>query len=126
MNWTRAEYVVWDELDGEAMLVNPNTGARWTLNATALAVWKLCDGRRGVAELARMLDRSRAEIALFCQQFNQFGLLQPANVQTGASPAPLNAVLMRGKLTGAPAFKSFGLGNGPRRRPTARGVSGPV
>ena len=124
MNWTRAKNVVWEELGCGSLLVNPATGARWTLNATATALWKLCDGRYGSAELATMLDRSSAEIARFCEQFKQIGLLQPALVPVYAH-ASLDTIIVA-KLASAPTFKPLGLGNGPRRRPTARGVSGPA
>ena len=126
MNWTRAKNVVWEEFcEGGALLVNPATGARWTLNATATALWKLCDGRNGTAELAALLERSRDEIALFCAQFVQMGLLTPALVSNSQrTPGSMPTALAR--LSSAPSFKPLGLGNGTKRRPTARGVSGPA
>ncbi len=51
--WVRSDDVVWEELGGEVLLVHPRSGARWLLNATAGAIWKLCDGTRGAGELAR-------------------------------------------------------------------------
>lgn len=41
------------ELDGEGILYDESTGRTHRLNQTALAVWRLCDGRRttrGIAE----------------------------------------------------------------------------
>ena len=126
MNWTRAKNVVWEEIfDGEALLVNPATGARWSLNATATALWKLCDGHIGTAELAALLARSRGEVANFCAQFGQMGLLTPALVSNSPrTPGSMPTVLAR--MSSAPSFKPLGLGNGPKRRPSARGVSGPA
>lgn len=126
MNWTRAKNVVWEEFfEGGALLVNPSTGARWTLNATATALWKLCDGSSGTAELAHVLQRSREEVARFCAQFGQMGLLTPALV-SNAPQSQRELPLVLARLNAAPTFKPMGLGNGPRRRPTSRGVSGPA
>ena len=126
MNWIQAKNVVWEEFcEGGALLVNPATGARWSLNATATALWKLCDGRNGTAELAALLERSRDEIALFCAQFGQMGLLTPALISPNSHDRrAMPAMLAR--MSSAPSFKPMGLGNGPRRRPTSRGVSGPA
>ena len=51
------------------------------------------------------------------------GLLQPALLSPAS--APLNSMIAA-RLTSAPSFKPLGLGNGPRRRPSARGVSAPA
>ena len=127
MNWTRAKNVVWEEIfEGEALLVNPATGARWTLNATATALWKLCDGQVGTAELAALLARSRDEVAHFCAQFKQMGLLTPALVSTATRTRGSMTPLTLSRMSSAPSFKPLGLGSGPRRRPSARGVSGPA
>jgi hypothetical protein len=122
--WIRAHGVVWEELDGAALLVSPDSGACWSLNATAAALWKLCDGSRSPRELAAALGKSareaRVEIADFCQTFAKLGLLQPANAPVLVS----KNVVMRG-VEDAPAFRVLGLGQGPRRRPSPRGNSGP-
>ena len=120
MNWTRAKNVVWEEFcEGGALLVNPATGARWTLNAAACALWKKCDGRLCTAELAEILQLTREEIANFCGQFQQLGLLTPSRIAIPAS----GAMMARSSVL---AFKPLSLGNGPKRRPSARGVSGPA
>src|ERR1017187_1282005 len=36
--WTKAKNVIWEELDGGALLIDATTGARWALNATAAAL----------------------------------------------------------------------------------------
>jgi hypothetical protein len=43
------------ELDGEAVLFNPQTQTMHMLNATAWAVWRRCDGRTTIGELAASL-----------------------------------------------------------------------
>ncbi len=120
-NWARSEQIIWEELDGAALLVNPATGARWTLNATAAALWKLCDGRTS-AEIARLLARSREEIAEFCAKFETLGLLTGARKLV---PVPIDGATYRTCSTG-PSFRPLGLGNGPRRRPGPSGISGPA
>lgn len=113
MNWTRAKNVVREEFfEGGALLVNPATGARWTLNATATALWKLCDGQNGTAELATMLKRSREEVAHFCAQFGQLGLLTPALVAGKLRVLKTNPSVL-GRMSSALSFKPMGLGSGP-------------
>jgi pyrroloquinoline quinone biosynthesis protein D len=47
--------VAWQELDGEAVLHDPHTGATHHLNGTALEVWRACDGRSDAAAIAERL-----------------------------------------------------------------------
>src|SRR5438067_618697 len=98
-NWKRAKEVVWEELDGEALLVNPKSGASWSLNATASMIWKLCDGTRGLGELAsslakasgRSASQARREVAEFCERIAATGLLslglRPAESEPQLMPA---------------------------------------
>jgi PqqD family protein of HPr-rel-A system len=48
--------VVENELDREAVLFNPDTGATHRLNETALAVWRQCNGRIAVRQIADGLN----------------------------------------------------------------------
>lgn len=121
MKWTKAENIVCEELDGGALLVNAASGNRWSLNATAAALWRLCEGRLTSVEIAEALNRRVEEIALFCDQFRAQGLLVPAL----STPSSVGAQMPVALHYSAPAFKALGLGSGPRRRPTPRGVSGP-
>ncbi len=104
--WIRSKNVVWEEVDGGALLVDPATGARWVLNAAAAAVWKLCNGT-SVA----------GESAAFCAALAGAGLLQPAAGLAAES---------RMSVLGTPSFQALGAGHGARRRPSPGGVSGPV
>lgn len=49
------EYV----LDGEAVLFDPKTSGLHLLNQTALTLWRRCDGRASLGDLARALSGSR-------------------------------------------------------------------
>jgi hypothetical protein len=131
ITWKRSNEIVWEELDGEALLVSPVSRARWSLNAAAAAVWKCCDGTRSLAALSSAfaqasglgLREARQEIAAFCQRFAELGLLH-AQPELVAASAALNRPTFRSGMEG-PAFKTLGLGHGPRRRPSPRGNSGP-
>lgn len=129
-NPVRESGVVWEELDGEALLVNPATKSSWLLNPTATLIWRHCTGAHGLAELARALARTTGaevrkverEVAAFCRRLQQAGLLHAA-----AAPAGGGSTVAFSGLGGytAPAMLSRALTAGSRRRPTPRGNSGP-
>src|SRR5437868_8365016 len=83
---TRATNVVWEKLDDGALLVDAGTGARWSLNATAAALWTWCDGRSTLNQLAlrlsqsshRTLNEARVEVRAFCAAFAAHNLLASA------------------------------------------------
>ena len=56
----KSKDVTWKVLDGEAVLLNLDTGVYFTLNATGTAVWNLLDGQTSLAEISRAL----------CEQFD--------------------------------------------------------
>ena len=45
------------EIDGEAVLFEPNRKKILLLNQTALAVWRRCDGRATIRETAEAMSR---------------------------------------------------------------------
>ncbi len=105
--WIRSDDVAWEELGSEILLVHARTGARWILNATAAAVWQLCDGRRELAEAAA-----------FCSGLRDMGLLREATCpQIAGAPVHFSAV---------PELRVLNASGNTRRRPTPRGVSGPI
>ena len=126
--WTKATGVVWEELDGGALLVDARTGARWSLNASAAALWRACDGRASLAQLARALARAtrsslkdaRSEVRAFIASLRSAQLLTPA-LAGGALPHTLEFQ----SLSTTPSLTPLGLGHGPRKRPGPRGNSGP-
>ena len=111
-NWTRATEIAWQELGDSTVLVHTRTGARWTLNAAASAIWRLCDGQT--------LSAMRGEIADFCGLCSAHGLLRPA--LAGAKPGSMTNVTA---FSAPPQLKYLGLTAGSRRRPSPRGNSGP-
>jgi len=50
--------IVVDELDGEAILLDPGTGNTYRLNQTALTVWSRCDGRATTRDIVAVLTET--------------------------------------------------------------------
>jgi len=114
--WVRSTGVVWEELDGETVVVNPATGARWSLDAAATRIWKTCDGALGLRELAHDVA-ALSEITALCNALGRIGLLTQGGATEGT-------VCMSG--LSVPGVRALGVGaSGPRRRPSPRGNSGP-
>ena len=126
----RSNDVVWEELEGQALLVHTRTGERWTLNAAALVLWKLCDGTRTVESLAKALaaitrwnlKECREELEHFAQSLSGTGLLQCAGAEGNTLLAQPAQFSVGGMLRANYQGKSLGA---PRRRPSPRGNSGP-
>jgi hypothetical protein len=51
----KSTHVTWKVLEGEAVLLNLDTGVYFTLNVTGTAAWALIDGRNSLAEITRAL-----------------------------------------------------------------------
>lgn len=70
------------ELNSEVILYDRRTRKAHCLNPTAAAVWRLCDGRKSVEEIARALEKDSAApvdegvVWLAVHEFNKSGLLQ--------------------------------------------------
>jgi hypothetical protein len=123
--WIRSNDVVWEEMGSEALLVSLADGRRWTLNATAAGIWKLCDGHLELSALARRFAKvSQREIAEFCEFFAEVGLLKRSTVGLSTQMTPEGAAFMSPESL-PPMFRELGLGSGARRRPSPRGNSGP-
>ena len=119
-NWKRSDEAVWEELGSDMVVVSPRSGCRYWLNATAAAIWKMCDGSRSAREVAQMLSRTRAEIVACCEALQGAGLLSLAS--GGKSQT---VVQFAGLPNVAPEFRVMGLTGRGGRRPTPRGNSGP-
>ena len=50
----RSDLRCW-EVDGEAVVYDPQTGQGHVLNQTALNIWQLCDGRHTVGDIEELL-----------------------------------------------------------------------
>ena len=47
--------VLWRELDGEAILLNPKEGCSYNLNNVGTMIWKLLDGEHSLDDIARAI-----------------------------------------------------------------------
>lgn len=75
----RRNDIVAEELDGEVILFDPQSGNTYRLNQTAFAVWRACNGRATAREIAAqlmqayevdlttVLDHVEQTVALFAQ-----------------------------------------------------------
>ena len=50
-------------IEGEVLLYHPGQTTAVYLNPPAAIIWKLCDGRRDVAEIIRLIEESYPEAA---------------------------------------------------------------
>ncbi|PYX44357.1 MAG: hypothetical protein DMG79_20895 [Acidobacteria bacterium] len=71
----RTDLIVRDLTD-EVVLYDRKTRRAHCLNPIASAVWKLCDGQRNIAEIARTLERDEDLVRTVLQQFDESGLLR--------------------------------------------------
>lgn len=87
----RTEGVTIREMPQETLVFDRQTHKAHCLNAIAALVWKHCDGRTSVAELAQLLKtklavaESEAVVQLALEQLSRRQLLE----QPVASPSPL-------------------------------------
>src|SRR6185295_4580095 len=121
-NPVREAGIVWEELEGEALLVNPETKSSWRLNATATQIWRHCTGAHGLTELARAIARKTgaevrrvaSEVAAFCSRLEAAGLLRAGVASAGNAPmafAGLSSYI-------SPSMLSRSLAGRGGRRPT--------
>lgn len=54
---------VLDELDGELLIFDPESGRIVQVNETAALIWQLCDGRHSLQELGDVLAEAYPEAA---------------------------------------------------------------
>lgn len=48
----RNSIVLWRELDGEAILLDPQEGCSYNLNKVGTLIWKLLDGKHTIEDIA--------------------------------------------------------------------------
>lgn len=84
MAWQRAPRVVYEIVDGQAVVVDPDGTELLTLNPMGTLVWEELDGRRGPAELAAALvgrfedvtePEMERDIATFLVEVEEAGLV---------------------------------------------------
>ena len=74
------------ELDGEMVLLNPQSATYFSLNGIGTSVWRLLTERRTVDEICAALatdhadaaDRIRSDVTTFIADLLQAGLIRPS------------------------------------------------
>ncbi len=54
----RNDKVLWRELDGEAILLDPREGCSYSLNVIGTLIWKLLDGKHTDSDIAAAICES--------------------------------------------------------------------
>lgn len=68
----RNEEIVWRNLDGEAVLLNPNTGKYFGMNAVGCSFWEKIDGQNTVAEIIdHLLEEYEVTRSVLEQDINE-------------------------------------------------------
>lgn len=66
--------ILWRELDGEAVLLDPGAGCSYNLNGVGTLIWKLSDGTHSPADIAGIVcQHYEVEFEQACQDVD--GLL---------------------------------------------------
>jgi hypothetical protein len=88
MAWQRSSRVVYEVVDGQAVLVDANGAELITLNPVGTLVWQELDGRRDAARLAADLvdrfegvtvDELQRDVAAFLSELEADALVRPAD-----------------------------------------------
>ena len=83
----RKDQLIVKEVDGEVLVYDLRSDKAHCLNSTAGLVWKQCDGKRGVAEIAKSLGDETQTVVddrivlLALDQFEKFHLLEDVPVK---------------------------------------------
>ncbi len=72
-----------EELDNELLLYHPTKTTTVYMNETASIIWRLCDGKRNIAEITDLIrdsypeagDRAREEVEATLQTFSDHGAI---------------------------------------------------
>jgi hypothetical protein len=75
--------VVWKNIDGEVVIVEPESSHIRILNGTASLIWTLADGTRQTKDFVPVIcgefdvtpEEARADVMEFCQELLQAGLI---------------------------------------------------
>ena len=131
--WVRSENVVWQEFDGEAVIVSTTAQKTWVLNASASQIWKCCDGRITLDGLAsrlakaggREVSRVKGELLAFFRMLEGKGLIRASHIAAASILEDrLTLELSVAGLSLPPLIKMESNSVGIRGRPSPRGNTG--
>lgn len=92
--------VIDETFDGEAVLVNLDSGCYYALSPAATVLWNLVADGRSAASLAASVDGDASGVSTFVERFLEEGLLATGEVDAGPAPETVS-------LEGEPTFEKF-------------------
>ncbi len=92
--------VIDETFDGEAVLVNLDTGCYYALSPAATVLWNLVADGRSAASLAASIEGDASGVETFVSRFLEEGLLAPGDVDAGPAAESVS-------LEGEPGFEKF-------------------
>lgn len=92
--------VIDETFDGEAVLVNLDSGCYYALSPAATVLWNLCEHGRSPNSLVASSDAPAELVESFVAQFIAEGLLVPGEIDAGPAAE-------RAELGGEPTIEKF-------------------
>ncbi len=92
--------VIDETFDGEAVLVNLDSGCYYALSPAATVLWNLVADGRSAESLAASVEGDASGVATFAQRFLEEGLLAIGEADAGPASE-------RVRLDGEPSFEKF-------------------
>ena len=129
--WTRTSGIIWEDFGGTIVLVCPLSKQTFVLNETASHVWKTCDWRISINDLASQfacataqeLREVRIDLLNFVHELRHCKLIVREMITHSKTPS-IGQCCFAGKYV-PPAIRLHISGAGFRGRPSSRGISGP-
>ena len=126
---TIPEDMVWQELGGQTVVVDPGRRVTWVLNSTATRIWREIRSGASVEAVARAISSALGldaglvfeEVASFCRELGRRGLLSDTSCLASAAPS---WSARAGILWPVPQILQQARSPKPRR-PSPEGTSGP-
>jgi hypothetical protein len=83
--------VLWRELDGEAILLDPKVGCSYNLNPVGTMIWKLLDGQHGSDDIVQAIceayeveqEQAKQDVELLLDELHKNELV------IASSPSPI-------------------------------------
>ncbi|MCZ7647154.1 MAG: PqqD family protein [Planctomycetota bacterium] len=120
----RREQLIWERFDDETVVVDTRAHKSYVLNASGAYVWRHCDGRTSLQEIAARLDApaGREEAEAFCAELREKGLLEEVPADTERE-----AVRKMPRFAApyvSPAVRLEELADNPTNKPGKRDIGG--
>lgn len=125
----RRHRLIVQEIDRELVVHDEDRHRTHRLNASSALVWRLCDGRRSIDDITRIVTATldapvdREVVWLVLARLEEEHLLEQALLRTAAIPAISRRQALATSLAGAAALLLEGCGVDSVTSPGARGAS---